>query len=142
DPRVGDSTYTKNNAKTLFGPRVGLAWDPSGNGKTAVRAGFGVYYTVIDNLAFLLNSLPPYNASVTFTGSVFNFLPITRGVQPPPACGTGVPSPCSIFAPQGVEPAAKTPTVNEWNLSVEQQISSNTAIRASYVGSYGYHGLL
>jgi Carboxypeptidase regulatory-like domain/TonB-dependent Receptor Plug Domain len=142
DPRVGDSTYTKNNAKRLFGPRVGVAWDPSGRGKTAVRAGFGVYYTVIDNLAFLLNSLPPYNASVTFTGSVFNFLPITRGVQPPPACGPGVPSPCSIFAPQGVEPAAKTPTVNEWNLSVEQQISSNTAIRASYVGSYGYHGLL
>ena len=40
---------------------VGLAWDVFGNGKTAVRAGFGTYYSLIDDLAFLLNSLPPYN---------------------------------------------------------------------------------
>src|SRR4029077_19279562 len=37
---------------------------------------------------------------------------------------------------------AKTPTVQEWNFIVEQQISSNTALRLAYVGSFGYHGLL
>jgi hypothetical protein len=142
DPRLAGSTFTKNNAKRLFGPRIALAWDPKGNGKTAVRAGFGVYYTLIDNLAFLLNSLPPYNASVTFTGSLFNFLPITHGVQPPPACSPTFPTNCSTFAPQGVESAARTPTVNEWNLTVEQRIASNLAIRAAYSGSFGYHGLL
>jgi hypothetical protein len=97
---------------------------------------------LIDNLAFLLNSLPPYNASVTFSGPLFSFLPITHGVQPPPACGPTAPSPCSIFAPQGVEAAAKTPTVNEWNLTVEQQLSADMSLRASYTGSFGYHGLL
>src|SRR5262249_23688646 len=71
-PLVGSSTFTRNNAKRLFGPRVAMAWDPVGNGKTAIRAGFGIYYTMTDNLAFLLNSLPPYNASVTFTGSMFS----------------------------------------------------------------------
>jgi hypothetical protein len=142
DPRVGNSAFTENHAKSLFGPRVALAWDPFGKGRTAVRAGFGMYYTLIDNLAFLLNSLPPANGSITFTGALSSFLPITSGVQPPIACGPGVPSPCSTFAPQGIEAGAKTPTVNEWNLSVEQQIGSNMAVRIGYVGSFGYHGLL
>ena len=60
NPVVGSSVYTQNNAKLLFSPRVGLAWDVFGSGKTAVRAGFGTYYSMIDDLAFLLNSLPPY----------------------------------------------------------------------------------
>ena len=37
---------------------------------------------------------------------------------------------------------AKTPTVQEWNLSVEQQLTRTTALRVAYVGSFGYHGLL
>src|SRR5262245_36474456 len=142
DPRIGKSAFTENNAKSLFGPRVALAWDPFGKGKTAIRAGFGVYYTLIDNLSFLLNSLPPYNGSVTFSGALSTFLPITAGVQPPPACGPNVPTPCSTFAPQGIEAAAKTPTVNEWNLTIEQQVGANMAVRVGYVGSFGYHGLL
>jgi Carboxypeptidase regulatory-like domain/TonB-dependent Receptor Plug Domain len=142
DPMIGTSAFTKNNAKWLFGPRVALAWDPFGKGKTAIRAGFGIYYTLIDNLAFLLNSLPPYNGSITFSGAVSNFLPITSGVQPPVACGPGVPTPCSTFAPQGIEAAAKTPAVNEWNLTIEQQLGSNMALRIGYVGSFGYHGML
>ena len=67
----------ENNAKRLFSPRIGLAWDPFGNGKTAVRAGFGTYYSLIDALSFLLNSLPPYNGSLAFTGSLPSLLPIT-----------------------------------------------------------------
>src|SRR5207302_3232936 len=55
NPRVDDSVYTQNNARRLFGPRVGLAWDVFGNGKTAVRAGYGMYYSLIDDLSFLLN---------------------------------------------------------------------------------------
>jgi hypothetical protein len=87
--------------------------------------------------------LPPYNGSPTFTGTLSNILPFTAGQQPPPACTAGVPAAsCSIFAPQGIQPAAKTPAVNEWNLTIEQQVGSSTAIRIGYVGSFGYHGLL
>jgi hypothetical protein len=142
NPLIGASAFTKNNGKWLLGPRVGLAWDVFGDGKTAVRGGFGVYYTLIDNLSFLLNSLPPYNGSVTFSGPLSNFLPITPGVQPPPACSAGVTTVCSTFAPQGIEPAAKTPAVNEWNLAIEQQLGTSMAFRVGYIGSFGYHQML
>jgi len=145
NPRVGDSAFTQNNATHLLGPRVGLAWDPFGKGKTAVRAGFGTYYSLIDALSFLLSALPPNNGSATFTGSLPSLLPITSNVPVPLACGTpgALPSPqCSTFAPQGIQPNAQTLTVEQWNLSVQQQISSNMAFRVAYVGSHGYHGLL
>ena len=134
EPFKGNSVFTKNNATKLFGPRASLAWDPFGNGKTAVRAGFGTYYTLIDALSFLLNSLPPYNGSASYSGAnLLSLLPITPGVQPP--AGT-------VFAPQGIQADAKTPTAQEWNLTIEQQITPNTSLRVAYVGSFGTHGLL
>jgi hypothetical protein len=145
NPVVGNSVYSTNNAKKLFGPRIALAWDPFGNGNTAVRAGFGTYYSLIDNLAFLLNSLPPYNGSAQFSGALSKIIPITAGVQPPASCtgGPNVPvANCSIFAPQGIQPNAKTPTVQEWNFTVEQHLSANTVLRVAYVGSFSTHGLL
>jgi hypothetical protein len=141
-PRVGDSAFTKNNATKLFSLRLGLAWDPFSNGRTAVRAGFGTYYSLIDDLSFLLNSLPPYNGSITASGALSSITPIVPGAPVPPSCGPGVPTPCTTYAPQGIQADAKTPTVQEWNFSVEQQLNSNTALRVAYVGSFGYHGLL
>ena len=132
NPLVGNSVYTENNAIRLFSPRVGLAWDIFGDGRTSLRAGYGIYYSLIDDLAFLQNSLPPYNGTATFSGSLFAFTPITPG--PPPAS--------TIFAPEGIQSNAKTPAVNEWNLSIERQLSPNTALTVAYVGSFGVHELL
>jgi hypothetical protein len=142
-PIVGNSAYTQNNAIRLFSPRVGLAWDVFGSGKTAVRAGYGMYYSLIDDLAFLQNSLPPYNGAATFTGTIFptlppsppnpnNIFPIIPG--PPPAN--------TIYSPQGIQSNAKTPAVQEWNLTIEQQLSQNTSLRVAYVGSFAVHELL
>ncbi len=143
NPRVSSGAFTQNNAKLLFAPRVGIAWDPFGNGKTAVRAGFGTYYSLIDALSFQLNSVPPYNGSVSYSNvSLFSALPVTPGVPPAPQCSPTVLQPCTTFAPVGVQPDAKTPTVEEWNFTIEQQLDRHTALRVSYVGSHGYHGLL
>jgi hypothetical protein len=143
NPIVGNSVYTQNNAIRLFSPRVSVAWDVFGSGKTAVRAGYGMYYSLIDDLAFLQNSLPPFNGAATFTGTIFptappslpnpnNIFPINAG--PPPVN--------TIYAPQGIQSNAKTPAVQEWNLSIEQQLNQSTSLRVAYVGSFGVHGLL
>ncbi len=108
NPIVGNSVFTKNNATHLLSPRIGLAWDVFGNGKTAIRAGFGTYYSLIDDLSFLMNSLPPANGSASYSGALLPLLPVTPGVLPPPQCiGPGVPSPCTTFAPQGVSPTRR-----------------------------------
>jgi hypothetical protein len=160
-PRVGNSLFSRNNAKWLFSPRVGLAWDIFGTGKTAVRAGYGTYYSLIDDLAFLLNSLPPYNGSVTCP-SAGSFCPTTIAIAPSttrtaaslfsfipfqpaatfPACGAGASAPCATFSPQGIQPNAKTPTVQEWNLMIEQQLSQSTSLRVAYIGSFATHEFL
>jgi hypothetical protein len=114
-----------------------------GNGRTAIRAGFGTYYTLIDALSFMLNSLPPYNGAISFSNaSLFSIVPIIPGAPVPSSCGSGIPLPCTTYAPQGVQADAKTPTVQEWNFTLERQLSSNTALRLAYIGSFGYHGLL
>ena len=141
-PTLGPSAFTQNNAQRLLGPRAGLAWDASSNGKTAIRAGYGTYYTLIDALSFLLNSLPPYNGSISLSGPLASITPISRTTPIAPSCGPGVPSPCTTYAPQGVQANAKTPTVQEWNFTLEQQLAPETLLRLSYVGSFGYHELL
>ena len=142
-PQVGRSAFTENNARSLVGPRISLAWDPRGDGHTAVRAAYGTYYSLLDDLAFLLNSLPPYNGSVSFSNvALSSILPVVPGLPPAPSCGPNVPAPCTIYAPQGVQANASTPTVQEWNLTLERELSRNTVLRVAYVGSHGYHSLL
>jgi hypothetical protein len=142
-PRVGDSVFTQNNAKWLLGPRVALAWDPSGRGTTAIHAGFGVHYSLLDALAFLLNSVPPYNGQISFANQkLLAIIPVNPDVPPAQQCGPGVPKPCTTYAPQGVQANAKIPTLQEWNLTIEQQVDRNTSLRIGYVGSFGFHQLV
>src|SRR2546422_2027173 len=140
---VGNSCFSSNHAKLLLQPRVGLAWDPTGTGTWAVRAGFGIHNDLIDNLGIRMQPNPPTNAREQFTGrGLLDLIPLQRGVALPPTCGTvGAPPPpaCSVYSPAGVDPNLATPTIQQWSLTVQRQITKNMMLEVGYVGSESYH---
>jgi hypothetical protein len=133
NPTVGKSAFTVNRAKFLPEPRVGLAWDPFGKGKTAVHAGFGIYRALLDNLDYRLDQTAPFNATESLKNVPVAGLQIVPG-SPLPA-GTKI-------SPSGSQPDLFTPTVITWTFKVEQQIAAGTTLGLGYIGSHGYHELL
>jgi hypothetical protein len=132
-PVVGSSALTSNRAKFLPAPRVGFAWDVWGNGKTAVRGGFGLYHGLLDTLDYRLDQTAPFNTSESIKNISVSNLNITPG-SPPPA-GTKV-------SPSNVQPDIATPAVLTWSLRIEQQVAPRTSLTVGYVGSHSYHQIL
>jgi hypothetical protein len=132
-PQIGNSVFTVNRAKFLPEPRVALAWDPFGKGKTVIRTGFGIYRSLLDNLDYRLDQTAPFNAvqslkSISLTG--LRIVP-----------GAGLPA-GALISPSGVQPDAYTPTILSYTFKIEQQLASNTSLGVGYVGSHGYHEML
>ena len=132
-PSISASALTTNRARFLPEPRVGLAWDVRGNGKTAVRAGFGVHRSLLDTLDYRLDQTAPYNTTLSLSNVPVSSLHVTASTRP---------SANSLVSPSSVQPDIATPTVLSWTFHVEQQIAPNTSLTVGYEGSHGYHQVL
>ena len=111
-----------------FAPRLGLAWDINGNGKSAVRAGLGLFY-LRERLSPGLNigNNPPFITNV----NGLRTLESTK--EPCDGCfGRTLGSPSA-----GREQAGKTPNNWQWNLSYQREIFRHTTWDIGYVGNKG-----
>ncbi|HTR34415.1 MAG TPA: carboxypeptidase regulatory-like domain-containing protein [Bryobacteraceae bacterium] len=133
NPNIGASAFARNRAKFLPEPRAGLAWDPFGKSKTVIRAGFGIYRALLDNLDYRLDQTAPFNATQSLKNVPVDGLSIVPGAALPAG---------SKISPSGIQPDAYTPTVLTWSFKMEQQIAPQTSLALGYVGSHGYHELL
>ena len=130
---VSASALTVNRAKFLPEPRIGVAWDPRGDGKTSMRAGFGLHHSLLDSLDYRLDQAAPFNTTLSLSNVAVSSLNIT----PSTTAGAG-----SLISPSNVQTDIDTPTVLSWDVHIEQQILPNTSLTIGYIGSHGYHQIL
>jgi hypothetical protein len=131
-PVIGNSVFTKNNAKFLPEPRIGFAWSPLSD-KTVIRAGFGMYNDLQDALGYRTDQNAPYNPTYSLPNAAVSALPLSPS-GPVPATARLVPG--------GVQPDLYSPTLISWSFRVQQALTANTALTIGYVGSHGYHELV
>ena len=129
-----------------FAPRFGFAWDVSGDHKTSLRGGAGVFYDsrVISQLTQNTVDNNPFSPSLSLTSPVGTFSDPYRGLSlyPPfqfPAPKNFVfPLPISVLT---FDPTTnfKVPVTYNWNVTLERQLLPDWLLRVAYVGSRGLH---
>jgi hypothetical protein len=140
----GDPGFVNGNAGMYdhwnqWSPRVGAAFDPTGQGTSVVRGGYALGYDFI-NAQFHLNTsvAQPWGAEVRLADGQSLDDPFNgSGVANPFPYVLGKDSPFNLFGPYiSIPPDIKTPRQQSWNVTFQQQFSGAMAAGVSYLGSY------
>jgi len=122
-----------------FMPRVGLAWDPFGDNKTTIRAGYGIFYDGFTNgsggpLQAAISALP-WTQAYQLPGPGFN-IANPYGNGPTPFGIQNFVAPATVLT---VRSGMVPPYSQNWNLSVERVIAKDYLLDVRYVGNKGTH---
>ena len=120
-------------AKKNFAPRVGVAWDPSGSGKTSVRLGAGIFYNeLLGRDWYFFSSADSQFSARYIVGNATNPPPFPNGLSSGFTAGGAQQTKTVVYN-------TDTPTLVHYNLEVQRQVARTLTMRLGYVGSHGYH---
>ena len=125
--------------KTDFAPRIGFAYDVFGDGKTAVRGGYGIFYNAPGAIT-LANSIepPPFSAELTFYPNSFSNPYGTTYTNPFPFT-LNLSKPLWTFPTQAYspDPNIRNAFAQQFNLNVQHEFPKDYMVQVGYVGSLG-----
>ena len=127
DAASGALVQTNNPYATShnFQPRVGMVWDPKGDGRSIVRGAYAVMVDMpVANVVSVTSGNPPLATPLTFAGNIR----LDSAVATALAGG---------LAPLSVDPNFKPGRTQTWNVNVEQQIGPALGVMIGYFGSHG-----
>ena len=147
DPGVPDAIIDSEWIK--FAPRFGLAFDPKGDGKTSIRAGYGIFYDTPRLVPY--NSYPtrqpfsvgttlsnPYSLSDPYRGAQNIVSALLKFVGGVPAGDTSYQFVTPITA-SDIDPGFTNGYVQQWNFNVQREVVKDFVATSAYVGSKGTH---
>ena len=106
-------------------PRLGASWDVMGDGSTAVRGGYGLYYATNSSQNLIVTvTNPPATPRVVYQNPTFPNPPFER------ASGLSI---------RPVQWDVETPSIHVWNANLQREVGSETAVTLGYAGSRGRH---
>lgn len=126
-----------------FAPRVGLAWDPTGNGKTLIRASFGIFYDMPQTLFYYNYAGEPlWGEGITIINPVGGFgnpwLNYPGGSPYPVSQNPNSTYPTAGYY-ETVPLHVQNTYVEQWNLTLQRQVGSSWLLKASYLGNETAH---
>jgi hypothetical protein len=137
-----------------FGPRIGIAWRPFGSNRWVVRTAFGIFYTYPDSNTInntvatvpfvasqtVSNDRPPAAPTRTWADFFLGQPPVSANPNPGKPCAFGfVANSCSTPDVDSGAIHFHSTTVDQWNFSVQRQVTATTSFDVAYVGEKSSH---
>lgn len=124
------------NDYTNFEPRIGLAWDPGGDGKTAVRAAYGIFHDrIFDNLFGNARGNPPFQGAVVnlFQGTTPTpeNVPFAEAAPPALTYHNGDYALATLLANN-----IRMPESQSWNFGIQREVAQGLVLDVTYVGNH------